>query len=257
MQVDAVTYDQALDRIADAAKTRQGLAVSATAVHGLMEAVLNKRHRARLNSFDLVTPDGQPVRWALNWLHGSGLPDRVCGPKLMLALCERAANDQIPIYLYGSTPAVLARLTASLQDRFPDLAIAGSSPSQFGMLDTGAQWSVAAHVRSSGAGIVFVGLGCPRQETFCWGMRHQIGLPLIAVGAAFDFHAGLLSSPPEWVQRCGLQWVQRLLEEPRRLWRRYLLLNPVFLSMLGAQLTHAWRPTVIENSMPCGEDIPG
>lgn len=228
LQIDATTYDDVVERVLDAAREQRGLSVSATAVHGVMEGVHDARHAARLNAFDVLTPDGQPVRWALNWLHGAKLRDRVYGPELMLRVCAAAARDGLPIHLYGSTPEVLAPLTERLTSRFPGLEVAGSAPSAFGTLDAAARAEVAEQIRASGARIVFVGLGCPRQEIFTWAMRDQIGLPLLAVGAAFDFHAGLATEAPAWMQRHGLQWLHRLAGDPRRLWRRYLLLNPEY-----------------------------
>jgi exopolysaccharide biosynthesis WecB/TagA/CpsF family protein len=143
----------------------------------------------------------------------------------MLRCCARAAEEGFPIYLYGSTRDVLVPLKRRLEQRFPGLKVAGTSESRFGMIGPGAQEEIAAQIRASGAKLVFVGLGCPRQEIFTWAMRDQVSLPMLAVGAAFDFHAGLATEAPTWMQRWGLQWVHRLAGDPRRLWRRYLLLN--------------------------------
>lgn len=255
--VDATTYDDVVERVVSAAHDSAGLSVSATAVHGVMEGVHDPDHAARLNAFDVLTPDGQPVRWALNWLHRTRLRERVYGPELMLRCCARAADERLPIYLYGSTPEVLEPLASNLAQRFPGLRIAGSSPSRFGAIDAVGQSEVAEAIRASGARMVFVGLGCPRQETFTWAMRDQVSLPLLAVGAAFDFHAGLATEAPEWMQRRGLQWLHRLAQDPRRLWRRYLLLSPEYLGRvlkqrLGAAPTPrpATAPTPREPPIP-------
>jgi N-acetylglucosaminyldiphosphoundecaprenol N-acetyl-beta-D-mannosaminyltransferase len=226
--VDATSYEDVVERVFEAARTATGLAVSATAVHGVMEGVHDAEHAARLNAFDILTPDGQPVRWALNWLHRTKLRDRVYGPELMLRCCERAAREGFPIYLYGSTAGTLRPLAERLEQRFPGLVVAGTSESRFSSISADAQEEVAAQIRASGARLVFVGLGCPRQEIFCHAMRDQVSLPLLAVGAAFDFHAGLAREAPAWMQRSGLQWLHRLAGNPRRLWRRYLLLNPEY-----------------------------
>jgi exopolysaccharide biosynthesis WecB/TagA/CpsF family protein len=233
--VDATTYDDVVDRVFEAARTATGLSVSATAVHGVMEGVHDPEHAARLNEFDVLTPDGQPVRWALNRLHGAGLRDRVYGPELMLRCCARAAAEGFPIYLYGSTSDVLKPLKARLESRFPGLVVAGMSQSRFGVIGRDAQEEIAAQIRASGARMVFVGLGCPRQETFVWAMRDQVSLPMLAVGAAFDFHAGLAREAPGWMQRCGMQWIHRFAGNPRRLWRRYLLLNPEYVWRVSRQ----------------------
>jgi exopolysaccharide biosynthesis WecB/TagA/CpsF family protein len=235
IMVDATTYDDVVERVFDAARTATGLSVSATAVHGVMEGVHDREHAARLNAFDILTPDGQPVRWALNWLYKTKLRERVYGPELMLRCCARAAEEGFPIYLYGSTSDVLRPLKSKLEERFPGLKVAGTSESRFGTIGPAAREEIAAQIRASGAKLVFVGLGCPRQEIFTWAMRDQVSLPMLAVGAAFDFHAGLATEAPTWMQRWGLQWLHRFFGNPRRLWRRYLLLNPEYLWRVASQ----------------------
>jgi exopolysaccharide biosynthesis WecB/TagA/CpsF family protein len=233
--IDAVDYDSAVERIAFTAKNQLGTAISALAVHGVMTGVTDPVHRHRLNSFDLVVPDGQPVRWALNLLHGASLTDRVYGPRLMLEVCRRAAAEALPIYLYGSQQAVLEALSRNLQASFPQLKIAGMQPSRFRQLDQSEKDEVVRQIRESGAAITFVGLGCPRQEVWAYECCQQLAMPTIAVGAAFDFHAGTLAQAPAAMQRAGLEWLFRLVQEPRRLWRRYLYLNPLYSSLLFLQ----------------------
>lgn len=248
--VDAVDYDAAVQRVILAARERRSYAVSALAVHGVMTGVQSRAHRGRLNAFDLVTPDGQPVRWALNWLHGSRLRGRVYGPELTLQLCSAAAAEGLPVFMYGSTPRVLGRLRERLRQRFPTLVVAGTEPSRFRGLDADELDALVQRVRESGARIAFVGLGCPRQEVFVYEIRERLAMPVIAVGAAFDYHAGLVSEPPQWIQDRGLQWAFRLAQDPVRLWRRYLLLNPAFLAGLVAQRTRLWRPDAAVGSPP-------
>jgi exopolysaccharide biosynthesis WecB/TagA/CpsF family protein len=233
--VDAVDYDAAVHRVLDAALAGRPYGVSALAVHGVMTGVGDDVHRHRLNALDLVTADGQPVRWALNWLHGDRLPDRVYGPELMLRLCAAAAAADVPIFFYGSRAEVLDALRTNLGARFPGLVVAGVEPSQFRTLDAAEIGALAERIRSTGACLTFVGLGCPRQEVFAYEMRERLGMPVIAVGAAFDYHAGLLKEPPAWMQDRGLQWLYRFGQDPRRLWRRYLMLNPQYVARLVAQ----------------------
>ncbi|MGH2533347.1 MAG: WecB/TagA/CpsF family glycosyltransferase [Thermomicrobiales bacterium] len=233
--VDAVDYDGALARIVSAARDRQALAVTALAVHGVMTGYTDDEHRGRLNRLDLVVPDGQPVRWALNLIHRTRLSKRVYGPELMLRTCAAAARDGIGIYLYGSMPVVVERLQASLRERFPGLNIAGAEPSKARRLTPAEKEEVVARIRASGARIVFVGLGCPRQEVWAYEYRDELAMPIIAVGAAFDFHAGAKPRAPRWMQDRGLEWLFRLGCEPRRLWRRYLLLNPWYAGLVAAQ----------------------
>jgi N-acetylglucosaminyldiphosphoundecaprenol N-acetyl-beta-D-mannosaminyltransferase len=241
--VDATDYGEATTRIISAAEQSRPLAVTALAVHGVMEGVHDGDLGARLNSFDLVTPDGQPVRWALNLLHGASLSERVYGPTLTLRVLERAAERGLPVYLYGSTQPTLDRLIPALRDMFPALKLAGVEPSKFRAVQPGEAEQIAERITASGARIVLVGLGCPRQEIFTHALRPHLAMPLLAVGAAFDYHAGGLRKPPPWMQRRGLEWLWRLGLEPKRLWRRYLLLNPEYLARLAAQKTGLWRAT--------------
>jgi N-acetylglucosaminyldiphosphoundecaprenol N-acetyl-beta-D-mannosaminyltransferase len=239
--INATDYDQAVDHIIGAAREGRPCAVSALAVHGVMTGALDPQHRFRLNHLDLVVPDGQPVRWALNILHGAGLRDRVYGPNLMLAVCEAAAREQLSIFLYGSTTDTLGQLAHNLKQRFPKLHIAGSAPSKFRRLQPGEKNEVVAGIRNSGAAIVFVGMGCPRQEVWAYEFRDCTNIPIIAVGAAFAFHAGILRQAPEWIQRRGLEWLFRWFAEPARLSKRYALLNPAYLILVilqAARLKH-------------------
>jgi N-acetylglucosaminyldiphosphoundecaprenol N-acetyl-beta-D-mannosaminyltransferase len=241
--VDVTDYADATERIMAAARERRPYAVTALAVHGVMTGVQDKAHNARLNSFDLVTPDGQPVRWALNLVHGAGLEDRVYGPTLTLKVVERAAAEGLPVYLYGSTDPVLARLVPALEGMFPALKIAGVEASKFRASRPGEAEEIAERIKASGARVVLVGLGCPRQEVFAYAMRPLLDMPLLAVGAAFDYHAGLLKNPPAWMQKYALEWLWRFGLEPKRLWKRYVLLNPAYLSRLGAQKSGLWKAT--------------
>lgn len=237
IKIDATDYEGAVSQIIAAAKAQQPFAVSALAVHGVMTGVLDPEQQQRLNGLDLIVPDGQPVRWALNLLHRAALRDRVYGPTLTLKVCERAAQEGLSIYLYGSKADVLDRLAINLQRQFPGLKIAGMQPSRFRQVSREEQKQIAAEIRSSGAAITFVGLGCPRQEVWAYENRELLSMPLLAVGAAFDFHAGTLSQAPPTMQKYGLEWLYRLWCEPRRLWRRYMFLNPAYLTLVLMQMT--------------------
>lgn len=241
IEVNAIDYDTTVEHVIAAAKARAPLTLSALAVHGVMTGALDPEQGYRLNHLDLVVPDGQPVRWALNLLHSANLSDRVYGPTLMLRICDRAASEGLPIYLYGSRETVLAALVKNLQRRFPGLRVAGYTPSQFKQVTATEQRQIAAAIVASGAQIVFVGLGCPRQEVWVYENRDLLAIPAIAVGAAFDFHAGLLPQAPTWMQKYGLEWLFRLGQEPGRLWRRYVLLNPQYLWLLMLQWLHLRR----------------
>ncbi len=239
--IDAVDYEASVDFVFRAARQRRGAAISALAVHGVMTGVLDAAHKFRLNHFDLLVPDGQPVRWVLNWLYGAALADRVYGPNLTLKVCERAATEGESIFLYGSTAEILSALEQSLKQRFPGIRIAGSEPSRFRRLAAGERIELADRIVSSGASITLVGLGCPRQESFAYEFRDALSMPILAVGAAFPFIAGRVAQAPRWMQDRGLEWLFRLCAEPGRLWRRYLYLNPAYLLLVALQTTGLLR----------------
>jgi N-acetylglucosaminyldiphosphoundecaprenol N-acetyl-beta-D-mannosaminyltransferase len=250
VQVSATDYARAADAICAAATERRPMAVAALASHGIMEAHRDPALRAQLNTFELVLPDGQSVRWGMNFLGGAGLREPVSGPDLTELLLARAATEGLPVYFYGSTPTTLARLTASACQRHPGLVIAGVEPSRFAVLDSTELPQIARRIADTGARLVFVGLGCPRQEAFTHALRPHVDVPVIAVGAAFDFSAGLLSRPPKVWRRLGLEWLWRLALEPGRLWRRYLLLGPHYLGLLAGQRLRVWQPAPLEPAQP-------
>lgn len=233
--INAVDYEAAVQKIVNAAQQRQTLGVSALAVHGVMTGVLDQEHRYRLNQLELVVPDGQPVRWGLNWLHGARLSDRVYGPNLMLKTCEAAAREGIGVFLFGGKQELLDELEKQLLLKFPNLKIAGKRPSRFRTIDAQEKADLVQDIRDSGAGITMVGLGCPRQEVWAYEFKDEVQMPVLAVGAAFNFHAGELEQAPGWMQRAGLEWLFRLTREPGRLWRRYLYLNPAYVYLLTLQ----------------------
>ena len=230
VRISAVDYDFAVSKVIEAAQEQTSLAVTALAVHGVMTGCLHRVQRRRLNAIDLVVPDGQPVRWALRWIHGIYLSDRVYGPELTLRVVEVAAGAGLPVYFYGSTDETLRLLVHHLQRAFPKLTVAGAEPSKFRRISEAEKLEVLSRIRYSGARLVFVGLGCPRQEVWVHEYRHELRMPILAVGAAFTFHAALLPQAPGWMQTTGLEWLYRLVQEPMRLWKRYLLLNPVYLA---------------------------
>lgn len=254
--VSVTDYEAASDEIVAAAREGRPYAMTALAVHGVMTGVEDRAHEARLNSFDLVTPDGQPVRWALNSLYDAGLADRVYGPELTLRVLAKMATAGLPVYLYGSTPETLDRLVPALHRMFPDLKLAGVEPSKFRSARPGEAAEIAERITASGARLVLVGLGCPRQEQFAYALRPHVTMPLMAVGAAFDYHAGQLRHPPAWMQKRGLEWLWRLGLEPGRLWKRYLLLNPAYLARLSAQKTGVWKATPAQPATEPLESFP-
>ena len=219
-----------------AARRRQSAVVSHFAVHAVVSAAEDPELLDDVNSFDIVAPDGQPVRWALNVLYKTRLADRCYGPEMTDQLCRRAAAEGISIYLYGSTQEVLTKLSANLVARYPQLMIAGVESPPFRALTPVEEDEMVVRINDSGAGIVFIGLGCPKQDRFAARFRHRLHAVQMCVGAAFDFHAGTKKVHPLGCSAYGLEWLFRLCQEPGRLWRRYLVTNTVFLAKLTAQV---------------------
>lgn len=251
INVHAVDYEYAVDGILTAAKQHRPYAVSALAVHGVMTGFLDPVHARRLNGLDLVVPDGQPVRWALRWLHKQSLPDRVYGPNLTLKVLEAFAKSGFSVYLYGSKQEVVNNLAINLKRRFPGLKIAGYEPSKFRRLSDHERIELVERVKATGAHALILGLGCPRQEVWAYEYRDLLGIPILAVGAAFDFFAGNLPQAPKFFQDRGLEWLFRLTQEPKRLWQRYLILNPLYLWNIFQQ----WLGLVkFVPSMPDGKE---
>ncbi|HWB14665.1 MAG TPA: WecB/TagA/CpsF family glycosyltransferase [Pirellulales bacterium] len=238
--ISPTTYDHAVRLIVSAAEKGTSAIVACQAVHAVVTACGDATLKERVNSFELVTPDGQPVRWALNWLHRAGLADRVYGPELMLRLCREAGRRGVTIYLYGGTPSVLDLLRQRLLALCPDLCIAGFEAPPFRPLTAEEDAGVIERINNSGAGVVFIGLGCPKQDHFAYEHRASLRAVQVCVGAAFDFHAGVKPMAPAWMQRRGLEWLFRLSCEPRRLAGRYLKTNSLFLFKLAAATGRKW-----------------
>jgi len=238
MRVDATDYGEATARVLAMADSGGGATCVAT-VHMVMEAWDDPDFRRVVNEAELVTPDGVPLVWSLRAL---GIPDatRVYGPDLTLAVCAEAARRGVPVGFLGGRPEVLERLVRCLAARFPGLDIAFAHSPPFGPL-AGVDERVAEAIEDSGARVLFVGLGCPKQERWMAAHRGVLSCAMVGVGAAFDFHAGVLPQAPAWLQRAGLEWLFRLACEPRRLWRRYAWHNPRFALRIALQLLQRRR----------------
>ena len=236
VQVSNVNYDHAIECMIKAAKlSRRGI-VACHAVHAIVTASCDDELRSQVNQFSMITPDGQPARWGMNLLHGTAMKDRVYGPELTLRICHAAAAEGIGIYLYGGTPEILSLLQANLLRKIPELQIAGSEAPPFRPLSDEENQQACDRINQSGAGIVMIGLGCPKQDFFAAANRDRINCVQLLVGAAFDFHAGVKPMAPAWMQKSGLEWLFRLICEPRRLWQRYLVTNSIYLYRLGRSL---------------------
>lgn len=232
--VSAVNMAQALEIIASWIAVRQQRYVCVSNVHSIMSCQRDPELRAIHNRAGMVTPDGMPLVW-LSRQAGYRHVERVYGPDLLLALCEYGLARGYRHFFYGGAAGVAERLTERLQARFPSLQVAGTLTPPFRPLSAAEDAEITARLAQSGAHIIWVGLGMPKQER--WMAAHTARLPqvLIGVGAAFDFHSGLKRQAPLWMQRRGLEWLFRLMSEPRRLWRRYLTTIPPFMILVAAQ----------------------
>lgn len=224
-----VDYDSASDIIIERAEARQSFGVSALAVHGLMTCLTDPNLAAVIDEIDLIVPDGQPVRWALNSFYKLGMKDRVYGPELTLRVLEKADQRKLKVFLYGSTESTLSKFEEFIRREFPDVSICGIHVDRFRESTPEEDDYDIKRINDSGAHVVLVGRGCPRQEFWVASHKNKVNAAMMAVGAAFDFHAGVLKQSPAWMQKRGLEWFYRLLQEPRRLFRRYLITNSHFI----------------------------
>jgi N-acetylglucosaminyldiphosphoundecaprenol N-acetyl-beta-D-mannosaminyltransferase len=238
LRVDATSYDETADTVLELARAGAGGMICVANVHVVMEAFGDPELRRAINGSDRVTPDGVPLVWALRLL-GVRSARRVYGPTLTLEVCRRAEAQGIPVGFYGGSPRVLEDLQAALRRRFPRLQVAFACSPPFRRLDENEEREMTAAIEASGARILFVGLGCPKQERWMARQRERLSCVTIGVGAAFDFLAGAKRQAPVWMQRAGLEWLFRLASEPHRLWRRYLVQNPRFVLHLSRQILSA------------------
>jgi exopolysaccharide biosynthesis WecB/TagA/CpsF family protein len=229
VRVSATKYDEVVAWCLDRARQNMPGTVDLMAVHSLVTATQNPEYLSKINQFDIVAPDGQPVRWALNKFHKANLTDRVYGPEFTIRMCAAAAEAGVPIYLYGSSPEVIEQLCKNLLVKYPALKIAGAESPPFRPLTPEEDAAMIDRINSSGAKLVFLGIGCPKQELFAFNHRESIKGVQLCVGAAFDFHAGMKKIAPAWMQKRGLEWLYRLCSEPKRLFKRYMVTNSLFI----------------------------
>jgi N-acetylglucosaminyldiphosphoundecaprenol N-acetyl-beta-D-mannosaminyltransferase len=232
--IDVTSSDAAIQRIRRWAHSRESRYVCVCNVHSVVTAGGDPAFMAAIAGADMAVPDGAPVAWMLR-RGGAGAQHRVSGPDLMAAYFEQAANGGESVFLYGNTQATLDRLVAQLHARWPGLAIAGALSPPFRALTPAEDDAVVSQINDSGAGTVWVSLGCPKQEHWMAAHSGRIQAVMLGVGAAFDFHAGTLRRAPLWMRRCGLEWLHRLLSEPRRLAWRYLSSNTRFVIAVTGQ----------------------
>jgi N-acetylglucosaminyldiphosphoundecaprenol N-acetyl-beta-D-mannosaminyltransferase len=245
-RIDVLDWRQCLDRILGWAGRRESRYVCMCNVHSVVTARRDPAFGRVINGADLAAPDGAPVAWRLRAL-GFPKQQRISGPDLMWKCCAGAAEEGLPIFLYGGTTMALQRLSAYLAREFPRLAIVGCYAPPFRPMTEAEDARVVDAIEHSGARVVFVGLGCPKQEVWMAAHRGRIRAVMIGVGAAFDYHAGVLRRAPRWMRNAGLEWLHRLASEPRRLWRRYFVTNTLFLAYLAGEMLAGWRRRIGES----------
>jgi N-acetylglucosaminyldiphosphoundecaprenol N-acetyl-beta-D-mannosaminyltransferase len=234
IRVDATSYREATCSIVDWATAGHAAYVCVANVHMTMEAHDDPSFRQVVNGASLVVPDGLPLVWALKRMGVQAT--RVRGPDLTLWVAREAARKGLHIGIYGGSPEVAEEFALRLRSRYPDLVVSAVISPPFRQMSADDEASFARQLKESGAKIVLVGLGCPKQEKWMARNVDAVGAVMIGVGAAFDLHAGKLKEAPIWMQKCGLEWLFRLWQEPHRLWRRYATHNPRFVGLLAAQL---------------------
>ena len=236
IKVSAVNMAEAVNLAGAWTSNRQPGYICVTGVHGVMEAQVNPELFRTINAAAINVPDGMPMTW-VGHAQGFATMDRVYGPDFMLAMCERAVTTGWRMFFYGGNDGVAQQLAANLQARFPGLQVAGSYTPPFRPLNTAEEVELAALVEAGRPDIFWVGLSTPKQEKFMAAYSERLQVPLmVGVGAAFDIHTGRIQDAPHWMKRSGLQWLHRLMQEPKRLGKRYLVNNPKFVLRISRQL---------------------
>ncbi|MFL9710290.1 WecB/TagA/CpsF family glycosyltransferase [Methylobacillus sp. Pita1] len=225
--IDVITWQQAISRISSWATIHQSAYVCICNVHSVVSVTQSREFEDIVNQADMATPDGAPVAWMIR-KQGYGHQERINGPDLMWKYCAHAEATSESIFLYGGTQTTLDILKEKLAQHFPQLNIVGMYSPPFRPLSAEEDQSIISQINKSGAGTVWVSLGCPKQEKWMAEHKGKINAVMIGVGAAFDYHAGTILRAPLWMQRNGLEWLHRLCSEPRRLWKRYLVTNSLF-----------------------------
>ncbi|ADO55209.1 MULTISPECIES: WecB/TagA/CpsF family glycosyltransferase [Paenibacillus] len=244
--VAALTFQETVHTLEQWAVGRKDSYVCICNTHSIVTAGNQPEFHEALTQADLCTPDGMPLVWALK-LYGFERQDRVDGPSLMLKLCERAPQTEVSVYFYGSTPDTLDSLKDRIGQDYPGIRIAGSFSPPFRELQPDEEKRIIEEINASGAHIIFVSLGCPKQEVWMHRNKDRIRGVMIGVGAAFDYITGKVRRPPLMIQRLGLEWLYRLICEPKRLWKRYAYNNPMYIYRFLKSYRHNKRLTLYHN----------
>ena len=244
-------YGRTMDWIDESVAAKQRGYICVAATHTVMVCDEDPELREAVLNASLTVPDGQPLVWAMNAL-GGDLSQRVYGPELMARYCERAAGSDVKMYLYGGrNQGALVQLALNLRQRFPGVRIVGGHSPPFRDMTEEEDEAIVKEINRSHADVVWVGVGAPKQEKWMAAMRDRVHAPvMVGVGAAFDFHAGLVPQAPNWMQAAGLEWLFRLAHEPRRLWRRYARYNPRFVTGFARQYARHRLRSLVPGQRP-------
>ena len=225
--IDAVSWDDAVDRLVQWGGRRESRYVCICNVHSVVTATQDAEFRDVIEQADMATPDGAPVAWALRRA-GYDTQERINGPDLMWKYLAEAERRGQVVFFYGGTEHTLEKLRQAMARAFPALKIGGLVSPPFRSLSAQEDQAYTDQINAAGTAVLFVGIGCPKQEKWMATHRGRVNAVMVGVGAAFDYHAGTIKRAPLWMQRSGLEWFHRLLSEPRRLWKRYLVTNSIF-----------------------------
>jgi N-acetylglucosaminyldiphosphoundecaprenol N-acetyl-beta-D-mannosaminyltransferase len=235
LNTTVIDIDSAVRRVAEMARARESRYVCFSTVHMVMEAYDDPEFAARVNAADMVVTDGMPLVW-MQKRHGRTDGGRVRANDLMTSLCEYAAENNLKVGFYGGKQEVIDAIKERAGRELPNLQIAYAYSPPFRPLTAEEDARVTEEIKTSGAQVLFMGLGCPKQENWMAAHRGKIPAVMLGVGASFDFYAGNVKESPRWLQNMGLEWLYRLMQEPNRLWYRYLILNPRFMFLAARQL---------------------
>lgn len=233
--IDVISWDEIISCISLWAKERSTRIICICNVHSVITAQNNTEFRASILNSDIATPDGAPLAWVIR-KYGHKNQNRINGPDLMWRYCEHIQNKEESIFIYGSSKDSLSLLIKNLLYSFPNIKIAGSFSPPYRQLTTEEDQVITNKINESGASVVWVGLGCPKQEIWMSSHYNKIHAVMIGVGAAFDYHAGTIKRAPIWMQRYGMEWFFRMISEPKRLMRRYIVTNSLFIVGISLQL---------------------
>lgn len=232
---DVVNHERVIEKIAELVERGNGGYVCFSTVHMVMESHDDKTFGAKVNDADLIVTDGMPLVW-MQKFQGKDAASRVRANDLMISLCAYAERENLKVGFYGGKQEVIDGILKRAENDFPNLQISYAFSPPFRPLTGEEDAEIVRKINESGTQILFMGLGCPKQENWMSAHKEKLKAVMLGVGASFDFYAGNVKESPEWMGKLGLEWLYRLTQEPKRLWRRYLILNPRFMWLAFLQL---------------------